>query len=321
MANLVKFPNDSAGFDRSRNLHVMPTNRTTTFYLVAGQNLTVMSSDDSIFTVSAQAGDDQGAHKMAGLSAWERSQHIRKIVVKSGNATGSARLLARDAAQNNQILPLDVFVVRDGNARRVTDSMGVEPTLKRELEQLSLRQAVLRIAEDQLFSNVKTNAQGCSLYHLNPKYGGLWCGAFAFWCWEQAALIKKVPNPFDTQEALLSPQKVIHWGMRDDTAGQLLQYGGPNPMTMKGPPQALREIGYEGFQVEPGDIACWRVGHAMGFKHVSFVKEVNGRSFVDFNGNAFDAGSGAVMAVVSHDDMKTKLTDGSYKCFFLHVLT
>ncbi len=320
MAHLFKSPNDSAGFDRDRNLFVMPQNRVATFYLIAGQNLMIDSSDKSIFTVNAQLEGDKGAPKIGGLSTWEKDQHIRKLEVKSGSKMGSAKLLAQDASNNDQILPLDIFVVADSNSRRVTDNIGIEPTLQRELEKISLRQAVLRIAEDQLYSNVKTNQQGCTLYRLDPRNGTLWCGAFAYWCWRQAAFAKKVPNPFDTQDALLSPQKVINWGMRADTPGQLLQYKGPNPMTMKGPSQELREIGYNGHYVEPGDIACWREGHSMGFKHVSLVEKVDGKTFVDLNGNAYDAGSGSVLARISHDDIGRKLADGSYKCFFLHVL-
>ncbi|HEY5707732.1 MAG TPA: CHAP domain-containing protein [Terrimicrobiaceae bacterium] len=320
MPHLFKLPNDAGGFDRTRNLFVMPQNSVSTFYLIAGQDLTVDSSDKSTFTVNGQSGDDTGAHKMAGLSDWEKAQHIRKLVLKSGSKTGDAKLLARDSGNNDQILPLDVFVVADSNARRVTDSVGIEPTLKMKLEELSLRQAVLRIAEDQLYSNVKTNQQGCTLYHLDSRSGTLWCGAFAYWCWQQAALVKKVANPFDKQDHLLSPQKAINWGMRDDSPGQLLQYKGPNPMTMKGASQELREIGYNGYSVEPGDIACWRQGHSMGFKHVSLVEKVNGKTFVDLNGNAYDAGSGSALARISHDDMGRKLPDGSYKCFFLHVL-
>lgn len=320
MANLFKPPNDSAGFDPDRNYFVMPQNTKATFFIIAGQDLKIDSSDTSIFTVTAQSGHESGAQKMAGLSDWGKAQHIRKLALRSTNKTGSAKLLARDMGNNDQILPLDVFVVTDSNARRVTDNIGIEPTLKNELEQLSLRQAVLRIAEDQLHSKVKTNQQGCALYRLHPKNGTLWCGAFAYWCWQQATRVKNVKNPISSQDVLLSPQKVINWGMRDDSLGQLLQYKGPNPMTMKGDPQELREIGYAGYSVEPGDIACWREKHSMGFKHVSLVEEVNGKTFIDLNGNAFDAGSGSALARISHDDIGRKLADGSYKCFFLHIL-
>ena len=245
----------------------MPQNNQSTFYLVAGQNLTVDSSDKSIITVDAKLEDDKNAHKLAGLSKWEQAQNLRKITIKSGNKLGNSKLLAQDEFGNNQILPMDVFVVASRNSCRATDNIGVEPTFKNELEQISLREAVLRIAEDQLYSNIKTNQQGCATYHLAP--GSQWCGAFAYWCWQQAAFIKKVANPFDSQNDLLSPQKIISWGMRENTAGQLLQYSGPNPMTMKGEKQELREIGYNGYHVEPGDIACWRKVNSMGFKHVS----------------------------------------------------
>lgn len=319
MPNLFKMPNDSGGFDRGRNTLVLPINTTDSIYLVAGTTLQVTSSDPSIVTVSAGAGDDPRFHKMEGLSGWEKSQSIRKITLRTGTTAGTATLVARDSNDIDQIAPLTMIVVNDQYARRVTDNLGIEPSMKSELTKLSLRQAVLCIAEDQLYSRVKTNQQGCTLYHLNPQYGTLWCGAFAYWCWQQAAAIQGVANPFgNDSDALLSPQKAIHWGMRSDTPGQILQYGGPDPMTMKGPPQELREIGYMGYQIEPGDIACWRTA-AMTFKHVSFVESVSGRSFVDLNGNAYDAGSGSALARISHDDMGVRNPDRSYHCFFLHL--
>lgn len=320
MANLFKPPNDSAGFDPDRNYFVMPRNTRATFFIIAGQDLKIDSSDMSIFTVTAQSGHESGAQKMAGLSDWGKAQHIRKLVLESSKEkTGSAKLLARDMGNNDQILPLDVFVVPDSNARRVTENLGIDQKLKEELEQLSLRQAVLRIAEDQLHSKVKTNQQGRDLYHL-PKPEKLWCGAFAYWCWQQAARLKNMDNPISSQDVLLSPLKVINWGMQDNSLGQLLQYKGPNPMTMKGKHQELREIGYAGYSVEPGDIACWREKHSMGFKHVSLVEKVKGKTFIDLNGNASDAGSGSALARISHDDIGRKLADGSYKCFFLHIV-
>ncbi len=321
MAHLLKFPNDSGGYDKNRNLLVMPQNSQSTFYLVAGQGLNVDSTDESIFQTTAKVTDDSGAHKMSGLTVWEKSQNIRKILLNSGANTGVAQLTAKDDGGRDQIRSLEVMVVADPHARRISDNGEIESSLRKELDQMSLRQAVLRIAEDQISSRVKTNAQGCDLYHLNPAYGKLWCGAFAYWCWAQAALVKKVPNPFgEKNEPLLSPLKAIDWGMREETPGVLLQYKGPNPMTMRGPPQPLLEIGDNGHFLEPGDIALWRVGHAMGFKHVSFVESVNGKSFVDINGNAYDAGSGSALAKISHDDINRKLSDGSYKCFFLHVM-
>lgn len=323
MPHLFKFPNNSGGFDKDRNLFVMPLNTTDFFYLIAGQDLKVDVTEDAvnkkILDYSPEAGDEKSAHGKAGLSEWENSQNIRKITIKSGSKPGHVKLLARDSDSRDQIAPLDIFVVEDTDARRVADSGKVEESLKIELEQLSLRQAVLRIAADQITSRVKTNKQGIELYKL-PKGETLWCGAFAHWCWQQAALIKKAPNPFGSNNnSLLSPQKAIDYGMNPATPTQLLQYKGPNPMTMRGDPQELREIGWEGNYVEPGDIALWRETHAMGFKHVSFVETVNGKTFTDLNGNAYDAGSGSALARISHDDINRRLPDGSYKCFFLHA--
>ncbi len=319
MAHLFKFPNDSGGFDKDRNLFVMPQNDSAAFYLIAGENLNVDVAPKNILDVSSQAKDEKSVHGKAGLSGWENSQNIRTIKITSGNATGRAKLVARDSSNRDQIAPLDIFVVEDKAARRVADNGRIEQSLKVELEKLSLRQAVIRIAYDQITSRVKTNKQGIELYKL-PEPNKLWCGAFAHWCWQQAALVKKTGNPFGTNnDSLLSPQKAIHYGMNPATPTQLLQYKGPNPMTMRGEPQELREIGWEGNFVEPGDIALWREGHAMGFKHVSFVEEVSGKTFTDLNGNAYDAGSGSALARISHDNINKKLLDGSYKCFFLHA--
>ena len=319
MANLFKAPNDSGGFDSGRNTLVLPINTTDTIYLVAGSSLTVTTSDRSIVAADAGAGDDPGSHKLPQLSEWETAQNIRRITLKSGLKPGTALLRAQNSDNRDLIAPLTVMVVNDRDARRVTDALGIDPAMKAELGALSLRQTVLRIAEDQLHSRVKTNTQGCALYHLNPDYGVLWCGAFAHWCWQQAALVHGVDNPFGkNNDVLLSPQKAIHWGMRADTPSQLLQYGGPDPMTMKDPPQELREIGYMGYQVEPGDVALWRTA-AMTFKHVSFVESVSGRSFVDLNGNAYDAGSGSALARVSHSDIGARNNDKSYRCIILHL--
>jgi hypothetical protein len=319
MAHIFKFPNESGGFDGPRNQFVMPQNDTSYLYLVAGQGLAVDVEPKNIVEVAAGSGDEKSAHGKAGLSEWENNQNIRKIILKSKSETGHVKLFAKDSGGFDLIKPLDVYVVDDKDARRVGEKGKIEPEMKVELEQLKLREVVLRIAYDQISSRVKSNAQGISLYHL-PKGETLWCGAFAYWCWEQAALVKHVDNPFgSSQDALLSPQKAIHYAMTNPTKGVLLQYKGPNPMTMKGEPQELREIGWMGNNVEPGDIALWRATHAMDFKHVSFVESVDGKTFVDINGNAYDAGSGSALARISHDDINRKLPDGSYKCFFLHV--
>jgi hypothetical protein len=323
MAGIVTLPNQAQGFDSARNTLVIPTGDRATVHLVAGSGLQVSTDDPYLITVTAGEGDDASAHNR-GLDGWSNSQELRKIVIKTGQETGSAKLFATTAEGYDFIAPLTIYVVRNKEARRAADKGEIEHDLKAEIQMMSLRQAVLRIAQDQLHSRVVTNAQGCSLYHLDPRDGTLWCGAFAYWCWDQACIAHGVGNPFgSSNNPLLSPQKAIQWGMKDTTPGQLLQYEGVDPMVainMRGPPQELRENGYQGCYVEPGDIALWRGGSQYSFKHVSRVAEVSGTSFSDYNGNAYDAGSGSALAYIDGHDMSRKQPDGSYKTFFLHVL-
>lgn len=318
MAHFYCFPNESGGWNRDRNELVIPLNSSIKMYLVAGSGLSV-ETDGGIITVNAGLDDDKAVHKKAGLSSWEQSQNIRPVTIQAHGSWGSCKLRAKNSAGGDWVAPVTVYVVRDPYGRRVGTNGDVEDDMRRELGKLGLREAAIRVARDQLSSRVRTNEQGQSLYNLPKGYGGLWCGAFAFWCWEQAAKAKGVNNPFGNScEALLSPQKAIHWGMREDTPSQLLQYSGFNPMTMKAQ-QELRENGYQGHFVSPGDIALWRINNAAGFKHVSMVSSVSGSQFTDLNGNAYDAGSGSALAELDHDDMRKKLSDGSYKCFFLHM--
>jgi hypothetical protein len=326
MAGIVTLPSQRQGFDSAKNLLVIPTNDSATVYLVAGQDLDVsVDPPPRLVSVTAGTGDDKAAHDR-GLDSWTDAQHIRKIVLKTNANKGTARLVARTSEGNDFIAPLTIHVVANKEARRVADKGEIEPALRTELQRLPLRQAVIRVAEDQLHSRVGTNAQGISLYHLPAGYGTLWCGAFADWCWDQACIAKDVPNPFGGSiEPLLSPQKAIHGGMGESTPGQLLQYAGWDPMVPfaqqkdRGP-QDLRENGHGGHSVQPADIAPWRSGGATDFKHVSFVGAVDGTTFSDSNGNAYDAGTGSALAYIAGHDMLTKQADRSYTTFSLHVI-
>jgi len=109
---------------------------------------------DSIVSILSNDEDDKGSHNRAGLSSWKNSVQIRKIVLRSGNATWKTVLHARNTDSRDWIKLLDVFVVADANARRADDA--VEPTLRAELEKMSLREAVIRFAHEQISSRVKT---------------------------------------------------------------------------------------------------------------------------------------------------------------------
>ncbi len=320
MAYFYCFPNQAGGWNPQSNELVIPANSVVKLYLIAGADLSV-KSDGNLLSIVTGQNDDKDAHKKTGLNAWEKSQNIRMVTIRTGGAVGSCKLTAVDDQGHDWLKPASVYVVNDMYGRRVGTNGTIEENMRRDLNQLSLRQAVIRIARDQISSRVKSNAEGRVLYNLPSNYNGLWCGAFAYWCWEQAAKAKGANNPFgNSNESLLSPLKAIDWAMQLDTPVQLLQYGGFNPLTMKAQ-QPLRENGWSGNFVSPGDIALWRDTHATDFKHVSIVASVNGDQFTDVNGNAYDAGSGSALAEISHDNMKKKLSDRSYKCFFAHVVS
>ncbi|WP_156971056.1 hypothetical protein [Beijerinckia mobilis] len=105
------------------------------------------------------------------------------------------------------IAPLTIRVVSNQQNRQVGASAGeVSPQLRVELQRLSLRDAVIRIAEDQMHSAIATQSDGFGVYNIDAKFN--WCGAFAYWCWQQACAIKSVPNPFGSNGGVLwSPHK------------------------------------------------------------------------------------------------------------------
>jgi hypothetical protein len=313
MSNLRKLGSwDVAGYDAARNLQILPTGQRTTFYLVAGAGLDVDIDDPDCVSLTTGDSDDKSAHKSRELTDWEKEQVIRKIVL-TGKSVGDTKLHARlDGA--DWIEPMTISVVSDQNWRQVGKAAGEATSdMRQELQQLPLRTAGLRVAEDQLHSAVSSRSDGFGIYHANSSYD--WCGAFAHWCWSQAAAIKNVPNPFGgNSDVLLSPQKAINWAMRDDTAGQLLRYNGLNPMTGKGL-QEYREIGWNGNQLEPADIVLLREGVAAGWKHVCMVYRVGNPDIQTIDGNQ---GKFQSIKVVNRS-LDDTLPDGSPKLVFVHV--
>lgn len=305
---------DNTGFDPARNLQVLPVGRRTTFYLVAGSDLEVTLDDESGATLTVGAGDDKAAHKSTGLTGWESSQQLRKIVV-SAKVAGRETVLRALRNGSDWAQPITIRVVSDQDWRQCGKATAeVTPSLRLELQQLPLRDAVLRIAEDQMNSAI-ARGSGFGVYHPNPEYN--WCGAFVHWCWRQAAAIKGVTNPVGPDSnVLLSPQKAIHWAMRPETPAQLLRYEGTDPMTGTGT-QEYREIGYNGYQLERGDVVLLREGGANGWKHVCMVDSVSGTTVGTMNGNQ---GTGNAIKLV--DRSLTELVPGGKpKLVFVHLLT
>jgi hypothetical protein len=315
MSNLKKVGNQT-GYDASAGLQIVPLNGQTVFYLVAGEGLDVSVDDPSIATVTADTGDNKSIHSSSQLSAWEKEQVIRKLVIK-GKAAGSTRLHAKQGS-SDWVSPLTIRVVRNQESRQVGKGMGeVTPELQIELSKLSLRDAVIRIAEDQMHSAIATQSDGFGVYNVPKEYN--WCGAFAFWCWQQAAAIKKVDCPFGkNNDVLLSPQKAIHWAMQSSTPGLLLRYAGPDPMAHSKDQQAFIDItGANGRALHTADIVLVRSGSAQGWKHVSMVRQVNGVVSIQ----SIDGNQGKFQSIKTvNRDLTSKLPDGSYSLVFVHVL-
>jgi len=294
-----------AGFDDSRNLQVLSIGTKTEFRLVdedGEDDIQAWADDEDVLEAKTVPGSRTARHKVtlrAKSIGTTRLRFVRRGLVLASPA-------------------LTVSVVSDPNARqvgRVTGEAGTK--MKRELQRLSLREAVLRIAEDQLHSALCTGSNGFGVYSGAGQESYDWCGLFAYWCWRQAAAIKGVANPFgESSEVLAYVQKAIHWAMQPDTRGQLLRYEGGDPMTGIGR-QEFVQIGTNGNYLDPGDIVLLRTGTANGWKHISMIYDKGITDIDTIDGNQ---GAGQCIKIRERLDIDELLPDRSYARVFIHVL-
>ena len=310
MANLHKPENDPSGYDADRNLQVMSIKKRTKFYLVAGAGLDVFTDDEDIAVASTDESDSARAHKDHTLSDWEKHQFIR-VITLDAKSVGTT-LLHATLKDIDFIAPLTIRVIGDATCRQVGKATAqVTPELKREIQGMSLRDAVIRVAEDQMHSTV-AQTSGAGIY---MDTGMDWCGGFAYWCWDQACAIRGEENPFGGSNTVLwSPQRAIHWGMQDTTPAQLLRYKGESPMDGTGK-QEYREIGWNGIYLKPADIVLLRAGTASGWKHVCMVHKVNGRALETIDGN-----QGTPSIKLVQRSLDQRVGDKSYQLVFLAVI-
>jgi hypothetical protein len=312
MAYFRKLPGiDEAGFDADRYLQVVPVNHTSRVYLVAGADMDISTDDENIAKVAFDLDDNKRLHRNRSLNDWEKAQSLREVKIK-GVAPGKTQLHARlnGADWSN---PLNVVVVNDADSRRVgKDSATVSPDIRQAIAGVSLREAVLMVAEDQMNSAI-SRTSGFGRY-CEKEYD--WCGAFAYWCWKQAAAIKNATNPFgDGRDCLLSAQKAVSWAMQETTPGYLLRYSGYDPFRGGKNRQEYHEIGWNGYYPEPADIVVVRAGNASGWKHVCMV-HTYGDNLVTIDGN-----QGLPRSIkLRNRDLNQKLSDGAYAHIFIHVL-
>jgi uncharacterized cupin superfamily protein len=305
---------EQAGYDEESGSQILPTGQITTFYLVAGADCVVTVDDESVAKVTAGSGDDKAAHSSGSLTAWEKSQVIRKVTVQASNKTGyttmHALLNGQDFAQQ-----IGISVMTDQNWRQVGKGLGeCSPTVREELQAMSLREAVIRVANDQMQSAISCRSTGFGVYNIDTQYD--WCGAFAYWCWAQAAFIHGDSNPIGSKSTVLwSPQRAIDWAMEPTSSGQLLRYKGPSPMSGKGS-QEFRDLGWNGYELEAGDIVLVREGHAGGWKHVCLVENADSSTVYSIDGN-----QGAPQSIRRRERSLTELLpDKSHKLVFVHVI-
>ncbi len=301
-----------AGYDAERNLQVLPVGKKTSFYLIAADDLVVSIDDPGIATVSATEGDDKNAHKDKTLTSWEKGQVISVIRV-AAVAEGSTKLRAKYLGLD-WIEPLTVRVTQNADYRQVGKGKGeVTPELRQEIQGLPLREAVIRVAEDQLNSRICHETRGFGIYNMDKSYD--WCGGFAYWCWEQACAIKGVSNPFGPKNSVLwSPQRALHWGMQPDTWGQILRWSGASPMDGKGR-QEYREIGWSGYQLERGDVVLVRKDKAHGWKHVCLVHTLSGTDLLTIDGN-----QGQPCIQKRKRSLTSTLPGGGFTLVYIHAL-
>ena len=231
-----------------------------------------------------------------------------RIVKVTGITPGTTQLYA--TGQNRLINDwIDVTVVNDTYSRRVGKTIADSSIdIRQEAQSLNLRDAVMLVAEDQMNSAV-AGGGGFGVYGPADLD---WCGFFAWWCWDMAAKLKGVANPFGPNSwTLASPIRAVSWAMQEDTPGQLLHYEGPDEFKGGTQKQEYREFGYNGCQLERGDIVLL---HA---KHVCMVYAVNGDTISTMNGNQGNQGGGRSIRIVDRS------ADDAYngkKLYFIHVL-
>jgi hypothetical protein len=296
MAHLRTLPGLSdSGFDGDRSLLVLAVGQSTNIYLVAGDGLTVDARLRSVATIdeSSQLSKSETLHP--SLTGWEKQQTIRKYVAK-GVSVGTTTIDGLGADKKPGIAPLEVEVVGNTDYCQADLAGGATGSLTTDLAAIGLREAAIRVAEDQMNSKIGRTAHGGKGRYTNAEYD--WCGAFAHWCYDKAAAIKGETNPFGTnRDVLLSPQKAITWVTFNQDKAMLIGYAGPGILvddkagtrTKEAKAKALNTmIAMNGnFElVERGDICLVR--DATGtWRHVCIVYTAPGwgDSFKSIDGN------------------------------------
>jgi len=343
----------SSGFDSSRNLLVLPINGTIDLYLVAGADLEPVLEGEAVAV--AERKTSKGEQSSRELDAWERANGIRAFTFR-GKTLGNGTFRARTRGTTiDQIAPLTVRVTANKDNRQAGDGPKgqpvISPELRLELAALPFRDALVRLAEDQMNSAIGHEPKGgFGCYGLAAKNSlgqpNNWCGAFVHWLYKRVAEIKGVRNPFgDDVNTLASPQKAIGYALHRPDDLTLVQFAGTDPYGWSWPPNKDKHgkavgdhpaLKAEMVPVTPvsgppmtGDVCLVRASAdpAKGWKHVCMVLTTPNASgqFYTFDGNQggdYDPRTNAIKGCIginSHNVADMAKSGGVTKFSFVAV--
>ncbi len=187
--SFVKLP-DTTGFDDQRDLLVLSLRQTTNLYLpkFSDEPLTVRSADPAVASIAGAAELTEAQKKAAlpndfyakqdpfdpkiadsrfggvGPSAALKWFGMKKIVVKA-ESLGETELVVERPDTTPWQDPTRVVVVSN-LANRQVDTGGTTPAFRRELQAMSLREAVVRVAQDQANCCFANDTSGDGRYGL-----------------------------------------------------------------------------------------------------------------------------------------------------------
>lgn len=304
----------TAGFDASRSLLVLPLRGRMELYLVAGEELS--TSLDSPICDIAERLPSKTEKQSNHLTAWERSQNIR-VLKFTGTALGSSTFNAYlPNTRTPWIEPLTIRVTADKDSRQVGEGPKgapvIGPDIRLEIAGMPFREALVRLAEDQMNSVIgQTTHGGFGCYGLPAKDANgnpnNWCGAWVQWLYQRVAEIQGVANPFENNvNTLASPQKAIGFALHRPDKLTMIEFAGSDPYGWSFPPRKNKEgkaVGdspalkaeYKGHTPvagppRRGDVCLVRASAdpAKGWKHVCMVvtsPDASGQ-FHTFDGNS-----------------------------------
>lgn len=314
------------GFDAERSLLVLPYRRTTSLYLVAGPDLDVRVDKPAGVEIASFSEGDRASARDGSFTEWEREQVIRRLHLR-GESVGRTVLNAVTPDGRPWIKPLEIAVVDNDEARQAQDGGKLTPALREELQKLSFRDALIRVAEDQQNSAIGHSGSGGDGRYDDS--GINWCGSFVHWCYATVCDARGVPNPFGgagrSNNILRSGIKALYAGLRDPARFTVIRYEGPDRYGGLKTTQAFIDISAAN-PVQRGDICLPRSLSGDTFPHVCMVRDPpdgSGR-FTTIDGNQTGAfrPEGASPDCIGANEHETdrKLGDGkTYAFAFVHL--